>query len=97
MLAPLAHAHQPPVAHRLANGYSPTMTQPTARLDEANPRLLLIEERLGEPLADYLTAQRAAGVAWRRIAIGVTERTGIDITGEWLRVWHVGLGAEDAA
>lgn len=66
------------------------MTQPTRQLDAANPRLLLIEQRLKQPLAEYLHARRAVGLAWRRIAIEITQETGIDITGEALRFWHSG-------
>jgi len=72
------------------------MTQPTSQLGEANPLLMLIEERLGESLADYITAQRTLGLAWRRVAIGITQRTGIDVTGEWLRIWHQRVEADAA-
>jgi hypothetical protein len=50
-----------------------------------------IEQKLGHPLSDLIEPRRREGVAWRRIALEVTARTGIDITGETLRVWHQGL------
>lgn len=48
-----------------------------------------VETRLGEPLRTYVDSRREAGRSWRRIALEVTARTGIDITGEALRVWFV--------
>lgn len=50
-----------------------------------------IEEKLGHPLADLIEPRRSAGVSWRRIALEVFTRTGIDVAGETLRVWHQGL------
>lgn len=55
------------------------MTQPSATY-------LLIEERLGEPLAQYVSARRP-GTAWRRIAMEIYSRTGVDVTYETLRTW----------
>lgn len=55
------------------------------------PKLYLdIEEKLGEPLGAMLAQRRDAGVPWRRLANEITSRTGIDITGETLRVWYQG-------
>lgn len=48
-----------------------------------------VEEKLRQPLADYVAERRASGASWRRIALSITESTGIDITGEALRVWFV--------
>lgn len=57
------------------------MSSPTAHYLE-------IENRLGRPLAAYIDEERGAGRSWRRIALNLTEATGIDVTGEALRVWH---------
>jgi hypothetical protein len=53
-----------------------------------------VEAKLGEPLADYVNTRRATDPAtsWRRIGLEITARTGIDITGEALRVWFVVRG-----
>ncbi len=50
-----------------------------------------IEQKLGQPLAELIAERRSAGVAWRRIAIEITARTGVDVTGETLRIWHHGI------
>ncbi len=55
------------------------MTQPS-------PTYLLIEQRLGEPLAEFV-AQRRPGTAWRRIATELLVRTGVDVTYETVRTW----------
>lgn len=62
------------------------MTQPS-------PRYLLIEDRLGEPLSRFISERRGRDISWRRIALEITQRTAVDITGEMLRVWHQGLPA----
>lgn len=49
-----------------------------------------VEAELGEPLAQFVARHRASGVSWRRIANAIIDRTGIDITGETLRVWSQG-------
>lgn len=49
-----------------------------------------IEELLGEPLAAFVKGRRDQGLSWRRIAIEVTNRTDVDVTGESLRIWHQG-------
>lgn len=56
-----------------------------------------IEQKLGEPLARMIAARRASNVSWRRIAIEITARTGIDVAGETLRVWTEGITAVGAA
>jgi hypothetical protein len=61
------------------------MTQPSATY-------LLIEERLGEPLAQYVAARRP-GTAWRRIAMEIYKRTDVDVTYETLRTWFADEGA----
>lgn len=46
-----------------------------------------IERKLGSPLADLVAERRSASVSWRRIAQEVLARTGVDVTGETIRVW----------
>jgi len=57
-----------------------------------------VEAKLGEPLASYVTSRRATvpATSWRRIGLEITARTGIDITGEALRVWFVVRSASAA-
>jgi hypothetical protein len=50
-----------------------------------------IEQKLGQSLRGLISQRRDEGVAWRRIALEVSARTGVDITGETLRVWHQGI------
>jgi hypothetical protein len=57
---------------------------------QPSKRYLEIEERLGQSLADLIASRRGEGIAWRRIALEVTARTGIDVTGESLRMWFQG-------
>lgn len=55
-------------------------------MSEPTPLFLLIEEKLGEPLAAFIAARRPEK-PWRLIAIELTQRTGIDVTYETVRVW----------
>jgi hypothetical protein len=55
------------------------MTQPS-------PTYLLIEQRLGKPLADFI-GERRPHTAWRRIAMEILKRTDVDVTYETLRTW----------
>jgi len=55
------------------------MTQPS-------DRYLLIQERLREPLAEYV-AKRRPSVSWRIIARELWQRTEIDVSYEQLRQW----------
>lgn len=48
---------------------------------------LLLEERLGEPLAGYVEASRAGGLSWNAIARDLHERTKVGVTSETLRIW----------
>jgi hypothetical protein len=74
-----------PLANSAINGKLIGMTQ-------AQPPKLYadVEAKLAEPLAALLTQRREQGMSWRRIAVELTARTGIDITGETLRIWHQG-------
>lgn len=49
-----------------------------------------IEAKLGQPIATFVAALRSEQTSWRRIAIELTSRTGIDVTGETVRVWSLG-------
>lgn len=73
------------------------MTQPTPSVTDANPRLRLIEDRLGESLAVLIETRRAEGRSWSRIASELNTLTGIYITGEALRKWHQSRADEVAA
>lgn len=61
-------------------------------LDMAQPpeKYRDIEEKLGEPLADFVAARRAESVSWRRIANAILLKTGTDISDESLRMWFQG-------
>lgn len=59
---------------------------------EPTPLYLLIEGKLGEPLAEFIAARRP-GTSWRLIAIELLQRTGVDVTYETVRTWG---GAEQA-
>lgn len=72
------------------------MTQPTPSVTEANPRLQLIEDRLGESLALLIETRRAEGRSWSRIAAELNTLTGLYITGEALRKWNLRSGEQAA-
>lgn len=61
-----------------------------AKLAVMSTQYIEIERKLGSSLADLVSERRQAGISWRKIAIEITMRTGIDITGETLRVWTQG-------
>lgn len=46
----------------------------------------LIEERLGEPLADFVASRRPVW-SWRQLAREITKTTNTAVTGESLRTW----------
>lgn len=50
------------------------------------PSLLLMEERLGEPLEPYVRKLRTDERTWRYIARHLAEKTGHAVSAEWLRV-----------
>lgn len=51
----------------------------------------LLEKAIGEPLLDYLQAQREDERSWPYIARKLTERTGVEISDESLRRWYNAL------
>ncbi|HET8640564.1 MAG TPA: hypothetical protein VFM37_01435 [Pseudonocardiaceae bacterium] len=53
---------------------------------EPTPRQVLIEERLGYPLKKFV-AERYPAKSWRAMAAELTQTTGVQITGESLRLW----------
>lgn len=63
------------------------MTHSLPPISEANPRLALIETKLGESLSDLVVARRADGLSWARIALELHNRTGLYVTGEGIRLW----------
>jgi len=58
---------------------------------------LSIENLLGEPLAGLVASRRAEGASWQRIADEVRERTGVFVTDNTIRVWHLSAEVEPAA
>lgn len=62
-------------------------------LGMSTPQYTEIEQKLGSPLAQLVGERRASGISWRKIAVEITARTGVDVTGETLRVWHQGIPA----
>lgn len=56
----------------------PRMKSPTHQLADA---------KLGRPLADLVSERRQAGDSWRRISLSIFTETGLDVSGETLRVW----------
>lgn len=48
---------------------------------------LLIEERLGESLSDYIAGNRERGLSWNAIARELHDRTKVGVTSETLRIW----------
>lgn len=65
-------------------------------LGMSTPQYTEIEQKLGSSLAQLVGERRAAGISWRKIAVEITARTGVDVTGETLRVWHQGIPARAA-
>lgn len=57
------------------------------------PLQTLVEERLGEPLHDFINRHRAPeprplpGKSWRSLAAEITDLTGVTVTHETLRLW----------
>jgi hypothetical protein len=52
-----------------------------------SPTQRLADLLLGEPVLPWITARRAEGLSWRKIAQQLYLDTGIDVTGETVRVW----------
>jgi hypothetical protein len=63
---------------------------------QPTPLYLLIEERLGEPLADWIAARRP-GKSWRLISREIWEVTGVDVSFEAIRIWAGADSTESAA
>lgn len=59
-------------------------------MSSPTPLYTAIEDALGQPLAEYVAEQRENGLSYRRIALAITARTSIDVTGEALRIWTKG-------
>jgi hypothetical protein len=49
----------------------------------------LISERLEVPVADFVTEWRGYGASWRRIALAIEQRTGIEVSHTGLRKWFI--------
>jgi hypothetical protein len=61
------------------------------------PAALLVEHKLGRDLITYLDALQAAGQSWRQIARHIREETGVVVSHESLRCWHLDLSTPRAA
>jgi len=57
----------------------------------------LIEARLSEPLAQYVTASRNSGASWEAIARVLDNTTGVPIRGQTLRNWFPELATPVAS
>jgi len=55
-------------------------------MSQPSPLYQLIEDRLGEPLAEHVAARRATE-SWRAIADDLSERTKVKVSWETLRLW----------
>lgn len=56
-------------------------------MQQPSARYLLIEDRLGEPLARFIAERRARSVAYYKIAMEITQRTGVSVSFETIRTW----------
>ncbi|MGH3498212.1 MAG: hypothetical protein ACRDP1_12255 [Nocardioidaceae bacterium] len=54
---------------------------------------LLIEERLGEDLAQHVAQMRGAGHSWAEVGFELAQRTNVVVTAESLRIWFAGTPA----
>lgn len=61
------------------------------------PTALLIEVKLGEPLADFVTRHRNDERTWDYIARKLREKTDVTFSVEALRKWFVNDSTERAA
>lgn len=59
-------------------------------MSDAPTKYTEIEQKLGEPLAQFIARYRASATSWRRIAGELERRTGIAVSHESLRVWTEG-------
>lgn len=51
---------------------------------------LLVEERLGRPLDEYVAEKRAEKASWVTICHDIAQTTDVRLTPETLRVWFSG-------
>jgi hypothetical protein len=57
-------------------------------MQPTSPTRALADHLLDGKLDEFVLGQRAAGIAWRKIAIELLERTGVDVTEQTLRNWY---------
>lgn len=57
-------------------------------MNNPTPTALLIQERLGAPLATYVAERRNQGQSWNAVARALYDDTGIAVTSETLRNWY---------
>lgn len=50
-------------------------------------KFLLVQDRLGRDLREWMEEQRKAGRSWRQISTILFERANVDVAGETLRLW----------
>lgn len=68
-------------------------------MQQPTPKRQLAELLLNEPLDRFVRTRRAAGHAWRQIAIELRDATDgrVDVTGESLRSWFPDQKPEKAS
>lgn len=67
---------------------------------QSSSKRLLIEDRLGRPLAEFVAERHRPyvhGSGWRRIAADVLDATGVGVSHETLRAWFEAEARGDAA
>lgn len=60
-------------------------------MDNPTATYLLLQERLGEPLPDYIERARRNRRSWNAIARDLHTRTTVSVTSETLRTWFYAL------
>jgi hypothetical protein len=65
-------------------------------MQQPSARYLLIEDRLGESLARFIAERRGRSVAYYKIAMEITQRTGVSVSFETIRTWDLNAGEQAA-
>lgn len=75
----------------------PAVKPGNTRARKPTATYLLLQERLGRPLATYVTKARSRGQSWSRIARELDQATDVPVTAEWLRIWFLPRATTPAA